>query len=93
MFRPYRTIIRPYYKDRFIHSQYILGSQIIYTDGTVVTAPYAIVYSKVETDIIIDFCLFKKLRQLKTPLCLLATFFFGSCIIHILHTGCAKIEM
>jgi len=29
MFRPYRAIIRPYYKNRFIHFQYILGSQIV----------------------------------------------------------------
>jgi len=28
MFRPYRAIIRPYYKNRFIHFQYILGSQM-----------------------------------------------------------------
>ena len=29
MFRPYRAIIRPYDKNRFIHFQYILGSQIV----------------------------------------------------------------
>jgi len=30
MFRSYRGIIRPYYKNRFIHFQYILGSQTVY---------------------------------------------------------------
>jgi len=33
MFRPYRAIIRPYYNNRFIHIQYILGSQIVYKGG------------------------------------------------------------
>jgi len=33
MFRPYQAIIRPYYKNRFIHFQYILGSQIVYKAG------------------------------------------------------------
>jgi len=33
MFRPYRAIIRPYYRNRFIHFQYILGSQIVYKVG------------------------------------------------------------
>ena len=51
MFRPYRAIIRPYYKNSFIHFQYILGSQIVYIDDTVVTVLYAIVYSRVTTDI------------------------------------------
>jgi len=59
MFRPYRSIIRPYYKNRFNHFQYILGSQILYIDGIVVTMLYAIVYIKVKTDIKIEFCLFK----------------------------------
>jgi len=30
MFQPYQAIIRPLYKNRFIHFQYILGSQIVY---------------------------------------------------------------
>jgi len=42
MFRTYRAIIRPNYKNRFIHFQYILGPQIIYIDGMVVTVLYAI---------------------------------------------------
>jgi len=42
MFRPYRTIIRPYYKNRFNHFQYILASQIVYIDGIVVTMLYGI---------------------------------------------------
>jgi len=33
MFQPYQAIIRPYYKNRFIHIQYILGSQIVYKGG------------------------------------------------------------
>jgi hypothetical protein len=33
MFRPYQAIIRPYYKNRFSHFQYILGSQIVYKVG------------------------------------------------------------
>ena len=33
-FGPYRAIIRPYYKNRFIHFQYILGSQIVQRVGT-----------------------------------------------------------
>ena len=33
MFRPYRAIIRSYYKNRFVHFQYILGSQIVYKGG------------------------------------------------------------
>jgi len=33
MFQPYRAIIGPYYKNRFIHFQYILGSQIVYKGG------------------------------------------------------------
>jgi hypothetical protein len=33
MFRHYRAIVRPYYKNRFIHSQYILRSQIVYKSG------------------------------------------------------------
>ena len=44
MFRPYRAIIRPYFKNRFSHFQYILGSQIVYVDGIVI-------YIKVKTDI------------------------------------------
>ena len=59
MFRPYRAIIRPYYKNRFNHCQYILRSQIVYVDGIVVTMLYAIIYSKVKTDIKIEVCLFK----------------------------------
>jgi len=35
MFRPYLAIIRPYYKNRFIHFQYILGSQIVYKGGMI----------------------------------------------------------
>jgi len=50
MFRPYQAIIRPYYKNRFNHFQYILGSQIVYIDGVVVTMLYAIIYIKVKTD-------------------------------------------
>jgi hypothetical protein len=59
MFRPYRAIISPYYKNRFNHFQYILGSHIVYIDGTVVTMLCAIIYSKVKTDFKIEFCLFK----------------------------------
>jgi len=33
MFRPYRAIIRPYYKNRFIYFQYIVGSRIVYIGG------------------------------------------------------------
>jgi len=33
MFRPYRATIRPYYKNMFIHFQYILGFQIVYKCG------------------------------------------------------------
>jgi hypothetical protein len=33
MFRPYRTTIRPYYRNRFVYFQYILGSQIVYMGG------------------------------------------------------------
>jgi hypothetical protein len=51
LFRPYRAIIRPYYKNRFSHFQYILGSQIVYIDGIVVTMLYAVIYSKVKVDI------------------------------------------
>ena len=51
MFRPYRAIIRLYYKNRFSHFQYILGSQIVYIDGIFGTMLYAIIYSKVKTDI------------------------------------------
>jgi alanine-alpha-ketoisovalerate/valine-pyruvate aminotransferase len=50
MFRLYQAIIRPYYKNRFNHFQYILESQIVYTDGIVVTMLYAIIYSIVKTD-------------------------------------------
>jgi len=46
MFRPYRAIIKPYYKNRFNHFQYILGSQIVYIGGIVVTMLCAIVYIK-----------------------------------------------
>jgi len=35
------VIDRPYYKNRFNHFQYILGSQIVYIDGIVVTMLYA----------------------------------------------------
>ena len=59
MFRPYRAIIRPYYKNKLNHFQYILGSQIIYIDGIVVTILYAIIYINVKTDIKIEVCLFK----------------------------------
>jgi len=59
MFRPYRAIIRPCYKTRFNHFQYILGSQIVYIDGIVVTMLYAIIYIQVKTDFKIEFCLFK----------------------------------
>jgi len=59
MFRPYRAIIRPYYTNRFNHFQYILGSQIVYIDGIVVTMLCAIIYVKVKTDFKIEFCLFK----------------------------------
>jgi len=62
MFRPYRAIIRPYYKNRFNHFQYILGSQIVDIDGIVVTMLTAIIYIKVKTDIKIEFCLFEILR-------------------------------
>jgi len=58
MFRPYRAIIRPYYKNRFSHLQYILGSHIVYVDGIVVTTLYSIVYIKVKTVIKIEVCLF-----------------------------------
>jgi len=33
MFQPYRAIISPYYKNRFVYFQYILGSQIVYVGG------------------------------------------------------------
>jgi hypothetical protein len=33
MFKPYRAIIMPYYKNRFVYFQYILGSQIVYIGG------------------------------------------------------------
>jgi hypothetical protein len=55
-------MFRPYYKNRFCHSQYILGSKIIYIDGIVVTVLYAIIYIKVKTDIKIEVYLFKILR-------------------------------
>ena len=61
MFRPYGTTIRLYYKNRFIHFHYILGSQIVYKVGMVVTMLCDIIYIKVKTDIKIDVCLFKKL--------------------------------
>ena len=35
MFQPYRAIIRPFYKNRFVNFQYILGFQIVYTGGMV----------------------------------------------------------
>jgi hypothetical protein len=35
MFRSYRAIITPYYKNRFFHFQYILGSQILYKGGMI----------------------------------------------------------
>jgi len=57
IFRPYRTIIRSYYKNNFSYFQYILGSQIVYIDVIVVTMLYAIIYIKVKTDIKIEFCL------------------------------------
>jgi len=50
MFRPYRAIIRPYYKNWFNRFQYILGSQIVYIDGIVVTMLYATIYITVKTD-------------------------------------------
>jgi hypothetical protein len=33
MFRPYRAIIMPYYKNRFFYFQYILEFQIVYIGG------------------------------------------------------------
>jgi len=33
MFQPYRAIIGPYYKKRFLYFQYILGSQIVNKSG------------------------------------------------------------
>jgi len=44
MFWPHWAIIRPFYKNRFIHFQYIFGSQILYIDAIVVTMLYAIIY-------------------------------------------------
>jgi len=55
MFRPYRAIIRPYYKNRFSHFQYILGSQIVHIDVIVITMLYAIIYIKVKTNIKIEY--------------------------------------
>jgi hypothetical protein len=40
MFRPYWAIIKLYYQNRFNHFQYVLGSQIVYIDGIVVTVLY-----------------------------------------------------
>jgi hypothetical protein len=76
MFRPYRAIIKPYYKNRFSHFQYILESQIVYIDGTVVTMLCAsiyidntvvtmlcaCIYINLKTDFKIEFCLFNTLR-------------------------------
>jgi hypothetical protein len=45
--------------NRFNHCQYILGSQIVYIYGIVVTMLCAIIYIKVKTDFKIEFCLFK----------------------------------
>jgi hypothetical protein len=59
MFRPYRAIISPYYKNRFNHFQYIRAYQIVYVDGIVVTMLYTIIYIKAKTDFRIEFCLFK----------------------------------
>jgi hypothetical protein len=59
MFRPYQAIIRPYYKNRFSHFQYILGSQIVDVDVIVVTMLSAIIYIKVKTDTKMEFYLFE----------------------------------
>jgi len=59
MFRPYRAIIRPYYKKSFSHFQYNVGSQIVDIDGTVVTMLYTIIYIKGKSDFRIEFYLFK----------------------------------
>jgi len=61
MFLPYRAIIRSYeyYKNRFNHFQYILGSQTLYIDGIVVIMLYAVICIKVKTDIKIEVCLFQ----------------------------------
>jgi hypothetical protein len=61
MFRPYGTTIKSYYKNRFIHFQYILESQIVYKVGMVVIMLCDSIYIKVKTDSKIDVCLFKKL--------------------------------
>jgi len=55
MFWPYRAIIGPYYKNRCSRFQYILGSQIVYIDGIVVTMLYATIYIKTKTDFKIEF--------------------------------------
>jgi hypothetical protein len=51
MFRAYRAIIRPYFKNSFNYVHYILGSQIFYIHAIVVTMLYDIIYSKVKTDL------------------------------------------
>jgi len=58
MFQPYRAIIRPYYKNTFIHFQYILGSQIVYKDGMLLQRCVLLFTLRLK-HIKIDVCLFK----------------------------------
>jgi hypothetical protein len=59
MFRPYRAIIRPYYKNRFIlHSLPVhFGIQNCLQSWYDVSMLYAIIYIKVKTNIKIEVCL------------------------------------
>jgi hypothetical protein len=40
MFQPYWATFRPYYKNRFKHFQYILGSKIVYIGGMMLQLQY-----------------------------------------------------
>jgi hypothetical protein len=51
MFRPYRAIVGPYCWNRFIHFQYILGSQIFYIDGMMLQCCVLLLTLTVKTDI------------------------------------------
>jgi hypothetical protein len=42
VFWPYRAIIRPYYRNRFVYLQYIFGTQTLCIGGIIVTMLYAV---------------------------------------------------
>jgi hypothetical protein len=73
----------PEFKKRFIHFQYILGSQIVYKDGVVVTTLYAAIYIRVKTDI-------NPLNAKLNPICHLLALLGAH---HILHVSRIMVKM